>query len=396
MIDDGAARPSVPAVLAVGAVHHRLLAQGSRTRTSIVVVSDEPREAHDFACLLGYGADLICPRLALETVAALAAADKLGGDHPSPAEAQLRLRESIEDGVLKIMSKMGIADVASYRGAQLFEAIGLARDVVEACLPGTPEHIAGVGFAELEREILARSTAPPELENPGYVKFRKGASGTRRNRPSSRRCSKPRMPCGAATTNGSRLSSTTARRSSSATCSRSALPTPSPWTCRARDGIVRRFSSGAMSHGSLSAEAHETVAIAFNRLGARSNSGEGGEDPARFRTERNSRIKQVASARFGVTPEYLAFADELQIKIAQGSKPGEGGQLPGHKVTAEIARLRHTEPGIELISPPPHHDIYSIEDLAQLVFDLKQAAPRRRCPSSSYPRRGSASLPQVW
>ena len=139
--------------------------------------------------------------------------------------------------------------------------------------------------------------------------------------------------------------------------------------------IVRRFSSGAMSHGSLSAEAHETVAIAFNRLGARSNSGEGGEDPARFRTERNSRIKQVASARFGVTPEYLAYADELQIKIAQGSKPGEGGQLPGHKVTDEIARLRHTQAGVELISPPPHHDIYSIEDLAQLVFDLKQANP---------------------
>src|SRR4051812_39051016 len=220
----------------------------------------------------------------------------------------------------------------------------------------------------------------------------------RRPRRSSTRCSGPRTPCGVVTTTDSPISSTSARPSSSATSSTShgranAAATPPPRQRRdlrepARTGeplnveevepveaIVRRFSSGAMSHGSLSAEAHETVAIAFNRLGARSNSGEGGEDPARFRTERNSRIKQVASARFGVTPEYLAYADELQIKMAQGSKPGEGGQLPGHKVTDEIARLRHTQAGVELISPPPHHDIYSIEDLAQLVFDLKQANP---------------------
>ena len=377
VIDDGAARPSVPALLAIGAVHHRLVAEGSRTRTSIVVASDEPREAHDFACLLGYGADVICPRLALETVAAMASADKLGGDHPSPAEAQLRFRESIEDGVLKIMSKMGIADVASYRGAQLFEAIGLARDVVEACLPGTPSSIGGVGFAELEREILGRWHAPAELENPGYVKFRKGGEPHATEPPvvnalqqaahALRRGKYDRFAALVNTRPPLELRDLLSLAS--------VAPVPLD-EVEPVEEIVRRFSSGAMSHGSLSAEAHETVAIAFNNLSARSNSGEGGEDPARFRTERNSRIKQVASARFGVTPEYLAFADELQIKIAQGSKPGEGGQLPGHKVTAEIARLRHTEPGIELISPPPHHDIYSIEDLAQLVFDLKQAAPQ--------------------
>ena len=376
VLDDSGADPSVPAVLATGAVHQRLVAEGLRPRTSIVVHHDEPREAHDLACLLGYGADAICPRLAFETVAALAAADKIGGDRPSPAEAQLRLREALEDGVLKIMSKLGIADVASYRGAGLFEAIGLAEDVVQTCLAGTPSSIGGIGFAELERELLARSSAR-ELENPGYVKFRKGGEPHATN---------PGV-VGALQQAAHALRRGDYDRFAALVNEREPLelrdllelrpggpPVPLE-EVEPATSIVRRFSSGAMSHGSLSAEAHETVAVAFNRLGARSNSGEGGEDPARFRDERNSRIKQVASARFGVTPEYLAFADELQIKIAQGSKPGEGGQLPGEKVTAEIARLRHTQPGVPLISPPPHHDIYSIEDLAQLVFDLKQANP---------------------
>ncbi len=367
---------AVPAALAVGAVHQRLVATGRRAQTSLLVVADDAREAHDFACLLGYGADAICPRLALETVAALAEADKLGGDRPSPAEAQLRFREAIEDGVLKIMSKMGIADVASYRGAQLFEALGLARDVVETCFPGTPSQIGGVGFAELERELLLRRDAA-EPENPGYAKFRKGGEPHATNpdvvealqhavavreRASYDRYARlvnDRTPL--------------ELRDLLELTAASSIPLDE---VEPASSIIRRFSSGAMSHGSLSAEAHENVAIAFNRLGARSNSGEGGEDASRFRSDRNSRIKQVASARFGVTPEYLAFADELQIKIAQGSKPGEGGQLPGHKVTAEIARLRHTEPGVPLISPPPHHDIYSIEDLAQLIFDLKRANPR--------------------
>jgi glutamate synthase (ferredoxin) len=368
---------SVPPVLGVGAVHQRLVAGGVRTTTSIVVISDEPREAHDFACLIGYGADAVCPRLALETVAALASDDKLGGDHPSPTEAQLRFRESVEDGVLKILSKMGIADIASYRGAQLFEALGLARDVVDLCLTGTPSEIGGIGFAELEREALLRRAHAPQLENPGYVKYRKGGEphattppvvdALQRAAHALRRRDYDRFADLVNTRPPLELRDLLELASTGVPLNVEEVEPV--------ETIVRRFSSGAMSHGSLSAEAHETVAIAFNRLGARSNSGEGGEDPARFRTERNSRIKQVASARFGVTPEYLAYADELQIKIAQGSKPGEGGQLPGHKVTDEIARLRHTQAGVELISPPPHHDIYSIEDLAQLVFDLKQANP---------------------
>jgi glutamate synthase (ferredoxin) len=377
VLDDRSDRLSIPPVLAVGAVHNQLVADGTRTRTSIVVASDEPREAHDFACLLGYGADAICPRLALETIAALAAEDKLGADHPSAAEAQLRFRESVEDGVLKILSKMGIADVASYRGAQLFEAVGLARDVVDLCLTGSPARIAGVGFAELEREILGRRAGPARLENPGYVKFRKDGERHATSPP----VVEALQQAAHALRRGDYDRFATLVNERPPLELRDLLdlaPAEQPLRLEeveAAESIVRRFSSGAMSHGSLSAEAHETVAIAFNRLGAQSNSGEGGEDPGRFRTERNSRIKQVASARFGVTPEYLAFADELQVKIAQGSKPGEGGQLPAHKVTVEIARLRHTQPGIELISPPPHHDIYSIEDLAQLVFDLRQANP---------------------
>ena len=392
LLDDAAAhdqrtdryKAAVPVVLAVGAVHQRLVRAGVRTRVSLVVAHDEPRESHDFACLLGYGADAVCPRLALETVASLAASDKLGGDRASPAEAQLRFREAIEDGVLKVMSKMGISDVASYRGAQLFEAIGLARDVVDACLTGTPAAVGGVGFAELERELLARGRAR-QLENPGYVKFRKGGEphATSPEVVDSLQTAAAhvlrRAVNGAGWDAYERYAALVNGRAPMELRDLLALApahTPVPLEqVEPPESIVRRFSGGAMSHGSLSAEAHETVAIAFNRLGGRSNSGEGGEDPGRFRTDRNSRIKQVASARFGVTPEYLAYADELQIKIAQGSKPGEGGQLPGHKVTAEIARLRHTQPGVPLISPPPHHDIYSIEDLAQLVFDLKEANP---------------------
>jgi glutamate synthase (ferredoxin) len=383
IIDDDGPDPAIPAVLAVGAAHRRLLADGLRSVTSIVVCHDEPRTSHDVACLLAYGADAVCPRLALETVASLAAADKLGGDRPPPAEAQLRYRDAIEDGVLKIMAKMGIADVASYRGAQLFDALGLAADVVDVCLTGTPTRIGGVGFAELERELLARRAAR-RLENPGYVKFRNGGEphATTPEVVDSLQAaahSLRRALNGAGWDAYKRYAALVNERGPlelrdlvELVPAREPVPLEDVEPAAA---IVRRFSGGAMSHGSLSAEAHETVAIALNRLGAKSNSGEGGEDPARFRTERNSRIKQVASARFGVTPEYLAFAEELQIKIAQGSKPGEGGQLPAHKVTAEIARLRHTEPGVPLISPPPHHDIYSIEDLAQLVFDLKQASP---------------------
>ncbi len=384
------AHAPIPALLAVSVVHQRLIDSGLRTLASIVVESDEPRETHHFACLLGYGADAICPRLALETVAALAAADKLGGDHPSPAEAQIRFQEAIEDGVLKVMSKMGISDLASYRGAQVFEAIGLAHEVVERFFRGTPAPIGGIGFAELEQEALERLRAAygpsPRLENPGYVKYRKGGEPHATSPEVVEAVHE--MTAGHAlreAVNGAgwqlyeRFAALVNERQGMEPRDLLELVPGGPPVpleeVEPVEAIVRRFSGGAMSHGALSAEAHELIAIALNRIGAKANTGEGGEDPARYRTERNSPIKQVASGRFGVTPEYAAFAEELQIKIAQGSKPGEGGQLPGHKVTEEIARLRHTQPGVALISPPPHHDIYSIEDLAQLIFDLRQVNP---------------------
>ncbi len=393
LLDDARVAPGrapVPALLATGAVHHGLVQAGLRTLASVVVASDEPRETHHFACLLGYGADAVCPRLALETVAVMAAADRIGGDHPSPALAQLRFKEAVEDGVLKVMSKMGISDLASYRGAHVFETIGLAREVVERSFAGTPCPIGGIGFAELEREALARLrdayAEGGRLENPGYVKYRKGGELHATNPDvvdAAHELAAAHALRKAVNGGGWPLY----ERFSARVDERAPMeprdllefvPAGPPVPLADVEpvaSIARRFSGGAMSHGALSAEAHETVAIALNRLGARANTGEGGEDRARYRTERNSPIKQVASARFGVTPEYAAFAEELQIKIAQGSKPGEGGQLPGHKVTEEIARLRHTQPGVALISPPPHHDIYSIEDLAQLIFDLRQVNP---------------------
>ena len=384
----GPERAPMPALLAVGTVHHRLVVRQLRSFATIVVESDEARDVHHFACLLGYGAEAICPPLALETMASLAASDKLGGDHPSPDEAQRRFFRAIEDGVLKVMSKMGISDVASYCGAQVFEVIGLADEVVDRCFPGTPSSIGGLGFRELEEDALGRLGRAWEdraqLENPGYVKYRKGGERHATSSEVVDALHEVVVPGeGVPETGAERYTRFAALvderepleiRDLLELCPAGA-PVPLD-EVEPAESIVRRFSSGAMSHGSLSAEAHETVATAFNRLQARANSGEGGEDPARFATERNCKIKQIASGRFGVTPEYAVHAEELQIKIAQGSKPGEGGQLPGHKVTAEIARLRHTQPGVALISPPPHHDIYSIEDLAQLVFDLRQVNPR--------------------
>jgi glutamate synthase domain-containing protein 2/glutamate synthase domain-containing protein 1/glutamate synthase domain-containing protein 3 len=384
LLSDGATaegRAPIPSLLALAAVHDGLVAAGLRTSASIVVQSDEPRETHHFACLLGFGADAICPRLALETVAELAAADKLGGDHPSPAEAQGRYCDAVEDGVLKVMSKMGISDLDSYRGAKLFDALGLAHDVVDAFFPSTAAHPGSVGLEELEQDARARAEAArgesPELLNPGFVKHRKGGDAHASN-PEVVKAVQAAVGEGTWDAYERFVELVHSREPLELRDLVELAPTVEPIPVdevEPEEAILQRFSSGGMSHGSLSAEAHETVAAAFNRLGARSNSGEGGEDPERFGTERNSRIKQVASARFGVTAEYAVFAEELQIKIAQGSKPGEGGQLPGHKVTEEIARLRHTQPGIGLISPPPHHDIYSIEDLAQLIFDLRQVNP---------------------
>jgi len=389
--DAGGECAVVPTLLALAATHHHLVHQGLRTRCSIVVDSDEPRDTHMIATLLGYGADAICPRLALESVAQLAAADKVGGDRPSPEEAEQRLLAALEDGVLKVMSKMGISDVASYRGARLFEAVGLDHVLCDRFFGGTPSPVGGVGLDRLEADALARldasCEAKPELENPGFYKFRKGGEP---------HTTSPEvveaLHAAVAEAHALRTATRDGRsdlyvRFSELVSSRSPVeprdlldlvpagpPVPLD-DVEPPESILKRFSGGAMSHGSLSAEAHETIAIALNRVGGKSNSGEGGEDPARYGTERNSRIKQIASARFGVTAAYAVSADELQIKIAQGSKPGEGGQIPAHKVTEEIARLRNTQPGVSLISPPPHHDIYSIEDLAQLIFDLREVNP---------------------
>ena len=382
---------AVPALLALSATHQHLVHEGLRTACSLIVESDEPRDTHMVATLLGYGADAICPRLALESVARLAADDKVGGDRPTPEDAQRRLLAALEDGVLKVMSKMGISDVASYRGARLFEAVGLDHVLCDRFLGGTPSPVGGVGLDRLEADALARLAASrevkPELENPGFYKFRKGGEP---------HTTSPEVveALHAAVSEAHALRTATRdgrsdlyARFSELVNSRAPVeprdllelvpagpPVPLDEVEQV-DVIVRRFSGGAMSHGSLSAEAHETIAVALNRLGGKSNSGEGGEDPARYGTERSSRIKQIASARFGVTAAYAVSADELQIKIAQGSKPGEGGQIPAHKVTEEIARLRNTQPGVSLISPPPHHDIYSIEDLAQLIFDLREVNP---------------------
>ncbi len=390
-LEAGGERAPVPALLALSVVHTRLADAGLRTRCSLLVESDEPRDTHAIACLLGYGADAICPRLALETVARMAADDKVGGDRPSPEAAQQRLLGALEEGVLKVMSKMGISDVASYRGARLFEAIGLDRRLCRDLLGGTPSPIGGAGLERFEREALERLAASrverPQLENPGYYKFRKG--GEPHATDPDVVAALQEAVAGAHALRGAvrngrsdlydRFAAIVNERAPLEPRDLLELVAAGPAApledVEPAERIVRRFSGGGMSHGALSAEAHETISVALNGLGARSNCGEGGEDPARYRDERNSKIKQVASGRFGVTAEYAVFAEELQIKIAQGSKPGEGGQIPAHKVTEEIARLRNTQPGVSLISPPPHHDIYSIEDLAQLIFDLREVNP---------------------
>jgi glutamate synthase (ferredoxin) len=400
VLDDSGVAPDrapVPMLLAVGAVHQHLIDGQLRSLASLIVDSGEPREVHHYATLLGYGAEAICPRLALETVAALAT--KTGGpDAAGPA--QEAYRHAVEDGVLKVMSKMGISCLDSYRGAQIFDAVGLAQAVVDRCFRGTVSPVGGLGFAELGEDVLHRHAAAyaakPALDNPGNVKWRRGGEYHGNNPDVIQTLQHVTLPGADKELAAAHALQRAVQRADRTAYDRFAtlvnerppseprdllelIPAASPLPIELVEpvaAIVKRFSTGAMSHGAIGAEAHETLARAMDLLGAKSNCGEGGEDPARFRTTANSHIKQVASGRFGVTPEYAAFADELQIKVAQGSKPGEGGQIPGHKVSDEIARLRHTTPGVGLISPPPHHDIYSIEDLSQLIYDLKQVNPR--------------------
>ncbi len=404
--DAGPERAPIPSLLATGAVHQALGDRRLRSTTALVVVADDVFDVQGFATLLGYGADAICPRLALATVAA--EADRADdGDLTSP-EAQGRFQAAVEAGVLKIMSKMGICTVDSYRGAQIFEVVGLAPEVVDVCFTGSPNVVGGIGWRALGEDVLRRHAAAwgekVDLDSPGFFRVRKGGEPHSKDKDTTQALNdltlvqekdadgQDRDMLVAHLLQAAIRSESSARYDAFAKLANDRplielhdlLELATPGEPIALDevepaaDIARRFSTGAMSHGALSKEAHETLAQAMNLLGGMSNCGEGGEDPYRYRTrgqgrdDKNSKIKQIASGRFGVTPEYLAHADELQIKMAQGSKPGEGGQLPGHKVSAEIARLRHTQPGVGLISPPPHHDIYSIEDLAQLIYDLKQ------------------------
>lgn len=394
-------RLPMPALLAVSAVHHHLITAGERMHTSLIVESGEPREVHHFAVLLGYGANAINPWLALQSIAGML---EEGGRHAAGLtypQAEANYIKSLEKGILKIMSKMGIATLDAYCGAQIFEAFGLSSELVQAAFAGTPNfRIGGATFTDLAAIVLAwHANAFPEssaangvqLDSYGFYKSRRGGEYHAFN-PEVIRALQEAVGLAPArkrpADHGEDAAPTAYQRYAALVEQRPVTElrdllqigrhdrTPVAIAdVEPVDAILRRFSTAAMSHGSLSAEAHETLAVAMNRLGGASNSGEGGEGPERFGDERNSRIKQVASGRFGVTPAYLMSASELQIKMAQGSKPGEGGQLPGHKVSAEIARIRHTTPGVALISPPPHHDIYSIEDLAQLIFDLKQVNP---------------------
>ncbi len=375
-------RAAVPALLATGAVHHHLVAAGLRCRANLVVETGTARDAHHMACLIGVGATAVYPYLAYQTLSALGRAGivdgKIGNE---PAELGRSYRRGIKKGLLKILSKMGISTIASYRAAQLFEVVGLKREVVDLCFPGIVTRIEGAGFAELEAEargLAARAWSDAEgIEPGGRHKFVHGGEYHMYN-PDVIAALQRAVRSGDAADYRVYADHVDGRPASTLRDLLRLRDDVAPIALDAvepAEHILARFDSAGMSLGALSPEAHEALATAMNRLGARSNSGEGGEDPARHGTEKRSKIKQVASGRFGVTPEYLVNAEVLQIKVAQGAKPGEGGQLPGHKVDATIARLRYAKPGIGLISPPPHHDIYSIEDLAQLIFDLKEVNP---------------------
>ena len=380
--DISSSRAPIPMLLAVGAVHQRLLQAGQRTRVSIVVETDEAREVHHIACLLGYGAEAVCPSLVLSSIAELVHKGRLGEDIPV-AEALLRFRNAVEEGVLKILSKMGISTTDSYRGAQIFDAIGLGYDVVEVCFTGCASPLGGIGFEPIAEDTLARHRAAfgdgsPKLANPGYYKHHAKGIEHHVTNPAvvdSLHEAVRNGDWGAYATFAKLVAERPPTEPRDLLDIVAAGPPLPVEEVEAVQAITRRFSSGAISHGAIGKEAHETIARGMNLVGGKANTGEGGEDRSRYHNDANCRIKQIASGRFGVTPEYCSFAEELNIKMAQGSKPGEGGQIPGKKVTEEIAGLRHTQPGVALISPPPHHDIYSIEDLAQLIFDLKQVNP---------------------
>jgi len=369
----------VPSLLATGAAHHHLVRNGLRNRAGLVVESGEPHEVHHLATLVGYGADAVDPYLAYASIADVVA----GPDGADEDEALAAYRHALEDGLLKTMAKMGISTMESYQGAQIFEAVGLSSSFVAEYFEGTEIRTEGIGIGEIEDDLRTRHAmafgADPELETTGEYEHR--SSGIKHGwNPQTVGTLQQAVRGGdyeqyqefAELVNDESEKLQTLRGLLEFESDRDAVPVEE---VEPVESIVERFSTAAMSLGSISPEAHENNAIAMNRLGAKSNTGEGGEPPERFGTEKECNVKQVASGRFGVTSEYLASADELQIKMAQGSKPGEGGHLPGKKVNEMIAHVRCSTPGVGLISPPPQHDIYSIEDLKQLIFDLKAASP---------------------
>ncbi|RKH53663.1 glutamate synthase large subunit [Corallococcus interemptor] len=389
-----AAHAAIPALLAVSAVHQRLVRDGTRMYTGIVLETAEAREVHHFACLFAYGVSAVNPYLALDTLRALADAGELKADAD---KAQAQYLHGLEEGLLKVMSKMGISTLQSYRGSQLFEAVGLQRSLIEKHFTGTSSRVEGVGLPELGREVAerhARGFGPGAdgeehlLPVGGQFRWRRQGERHKWNPATVAKLQAAvRANDPVQFQEYSKLADDETREHSNLrglldVVTDGCTPVPLDEVEPALE-LARRFVTGAMSFGSISAEAHETLAIAMNRLGGKSNSGEGGEESRRYTKDANgdsrrSAIKQVASARFGVTAEYLVNADELQIKMAQGAKPGEGGQLPGHKVDERIARVRWSTPGVTLISPPPHHDIYSIEDLAQLIYDLQSVNAKAR------------------
>ena len=384
----GLERVPIPSLLATSAVHNHLVRAGTRLQAGIVVESGEPRSVHSIATLVGYGAAAVNPYLMLETLAELVELGWLP-DEMSPDEAQARATKGIAKGLLKTMSKMGISTVPSYCGAQIFEAVGLSPELVERHFTGTPTRIGGVGLSEIAEGALARhALACPAggeqlLPVLGLYAWRRDGEHHSWN-PDTIASLQHAVRSGSYETYEAYSRTVNADSSRRSTlrglmkfryAEGGGIPLEE---VEPASEIVKRFSTGAMSLGSISREAHETLARAMNSIGGRSNTGEGGEDPVRFTDDRRSKIKQVASGRFGVNINYLTNADELQIKMAQGAKPGEGGQLPGHKVDRYIASVRLTTPGVGLISPPPHHDIYSIEDLKQLIYDLRCANPKAR------------------
>ncbi len=390
-------RIPVSSLLACGAVHHHLVARAKRTRIGIVIETGEAREVHHHCLLVGYGADAINPYLAFEALWQARRDGMLEGTElTTDAAIVAAYRKGVAKGMLKVMAKMGISTLQSYKGAQIFEALGLGSDIIDRCFAGTASRLQGVNFAVLEEEASRRhklafaisaATNILALPNPGEFHWR--STGERHAWEPSTIAD---LQSAARENNQSAYDRFAARANTEARvgCTLRGLlrfkddvePAPLEEVQPAAE-IVKHFCTGAMSFGSISAEAHEGLAVAMNRLGGKSNTGEGGEDPERFNPlpngdSKRSAIKQIASGRFGVTIWYLANADELQIKISQGAKPGEGGELPGRKVDETIARIRYSTPGVGLISPPPHHDIYSIEDLAQLIHDLKNANPSAR------------------